>query len=320
MKTQTLIATVLILTGCASAPTWRHATKSAQEFYQDNSRCMAMSGSGQANQVVDAKDPFTQGFNQGLAMRAQGNQKLIHEQCMYGNGWYLSSKSGGPTLEIVRPADYESVKSWPQVGVSTTAQLGEQMIKTYTVAAMPAVRLTSAVRHIANYSDSLRMALDIDPTTLELAALDQQKGSYFPAPKGIRLAYEKKGAFPDPETLTGGLYLSADGTWSVYWYWPDYTTPTFRSGPQLQFKVESVERPPKAAGFQRELIYSGVAQSTISLLYREYLNDMVRPAYIQDLKYDSTKGSVVGFKGARVEILGADNTSVTYRVITPLQQ
>ena len=104
--------------------------------------------------------------------------------------------------------------------------------------------------------------------------------------------------------LTGGIYLSADGTWSEYWYWPDYTIPTFRSGPQLKFMVEAIERPPKAAGFQRELIYSGVAQSTISLLYREYLNDMIRPAYIQDLKYDSTKGSIVGFKGARVEILG----------------
>ena len=92
MNKRTFIAATLLVTGCA-APTWRHPTKSSQEFYQDNSRCMAMAGSGQANQVVDAKDPFTQGFNQGLAIQAQSNQKSIYQQCMYGGGWTLSKQS-----------------------------------------------------------------------------------------------------------------------------------------------------------------------------------------------------------------------------------
>jgi hypothetical protein len=317
MKKQTLAAAVLILTGCGSASTWRHATKGAQEFYQDNSRCMAMAGAGQANQIVDAKNPVIAGYNQGLAARAQSNQQLIKEQCMYGSGWYLSN--GEQTLTYIQSANYETVKSWPQVGVSTTAPLGEPMIKTYSVTVLPAVKLATPLRHIANYRESLRMALDIDPSVLELDATDQQGGKYFPAPQGVRLAYEAKGTFPNPETVRGGLHLSAEGTWSVYWYWPDYNTPIFRPGPPLQIKLESVERPPKAAAFQRELIYYGVAQSTVSVLYREFMNDLVRPAFTQDLKYDSANGSIVGYKGARFEILSADNTSITYRVVTPLQ-
>lgn len=318
MKKQTLATAILILTGCGSTPTWRHPTKGAQEFYQDNSRCMAMAGAGQANQVVAAKDPVIAGYNQGLAARAQSNQKVIQEQCMYGNGWYLSNSE--QTLTYVQSTNYETVKSWPQVGVSTTAQLGEPMIKTYNVAVLPAVKLTTPLRQIANYRENLRMALDIDPSILELAATDQQGAKYFPAPQGVRLAYEAKGTFPNPETVRGGLHLSPEGTWSVYWYWPDYNTPIFRPGPPLQIKLESVERPPKAAAFQRELIYSGVAQSTVSILYREFTNDLVRPISTQDLKYDAAKGSVVGYKGARFEILSADNTSITYRVVAPLQQ
>lgn len=89
MNSRTVLVATLVVTGCAT-PTWRHSTKGTQEFYQDNSQCMAMAGSGQANQVVGAKDPFTQGYNKGLALRAQSNQQVIHEQCMYGNGWYLS--------------------------------------------------------------------------------------------------------------------------------------------------------------------------------------------------------------------------------------
>ena len=79
MKKQILAAAILILTGCGSAPTWRHPTKSAQEFYQDNSRCMAMAGAGQANQIVDSKNPIIAGYNQGLAAGTQSNQKLIRE-------------------------------------------------------------------------------------------------------------------------------------------------------------------------------------------------------------------------------------------------
>ena len=89
MKHHSVLAIALLATACAS-PTWRHASKDTQEFYKDNSQCMAMGGSGQAPQVVDNKNPVTQGYNQGLAMRAQANQQMIYEQCMYGNGWSLS--------------------------------------------------------------------------------------------------------------------------------------------------------------------------------------------------------------------------------------
>ena len=89
MKHNSIIFIALLATGCAT-PTWRHANKGTQEFYRDNSQCMAMGGSGQAPQVADNKDPVMQGYNQGLAMGAQANQRMIYQQCMYGNGWSLS--------------------------------------------------------------------------------------------------------------------------------------------------------------------------------------------------------------------------------------
>lgn len=74
-----------------------------------------------------------------------------------------------------------------------------------------------------------------------------------------------------------------------------------------------------ADSFRRELLYSGVAQGTISLEYREFINDMARPAFSQTLRYDLNEGRTIGFRGARFEILDANNISVRYRVLRELE-
>lgn len=83
-------ATLSVALCACATPTWRHESKGQQDFYRDNSQCMAMAGSGQANPMVAGNTPFAQGYNQGAAMGAAANQRTIHQQCMFGNGWYLS--------------------------------------------------------------------------------------------------------------------------------------------------------------------------------------------------------------------------------------
>lgn len=71
--------------------------------------------------------------------------------------------------------------------------------------------------------------------------------------------------------------------------------------------------------FRRELIYSGVSQGTVSIEYREFINDMARPAFSQTLRYDLSEGSTIGFRGARFEILAATNIDIRYKVTRPLE-
>ena len=54
----------------------------------------------------------------------------------------------------------------------------------------------------------------------------------------------------------------------------------------------------REGGFHRELIYGGVSRGTITLTYREYANDMARPAFTQELNYDLADGEEIGFRGA----------------------
>ncbi len=65
---------------------------------------------------------------------------------------------------------------------------------------------------------------------------------------------------------------------------------------------------------QKNLVYSGRSGKTIMLSYREFQNDYARPAFTQDLTFDVSSDRVVGFRGARIEILNATNTTITYKV------
>lgn len=71
--------------------------------------------------------------------------------------------------------------------------------------------------------------------------------------------------------------------------------------------------------FQRTLIYSGKIGDKITLGYREFTNDFARPAFSNDVVYDLSASTIVGYKGARLEVLQANNTEITYKVIADFQ-
>lgn len=222
-----------------------------------------------------------------------------------------------------RPIDlkaYETIRYWPPMGAETTAEIGDPMMRTLAVPTLPALQLPAPLVHITLYRDDLRMKLEVDRGVLELAGTDGLGGQFFAARGGLRLAYEAKGSFADPETLRGGVHLSAAGAKSMYWFWQDAKGASMVPAPPFQHRLSTVERPPKEARFRRELVYSGTAQSTLSVLYREFVDDFARPAFSQDLKYDLNRGSTIGYKGARFEVLSVGNTSITYKVLAPLER
>lgn len=72
-----------------------------------------------------------------------------------------------------------------------------------------------------------------------------------------------------------------------------------------------------AKTFRRILSYSGVSRGVVTLEYREFSGDLARPAFTQSATYDLAEGREIAFRGARLEILSADNISVRYRVLKP---
>jgi hypothetical protein len=81
----------------------------------------------------------------------------------------------------------------------------------------------------------------------------------------------------------------------------------------VDFKIAGIDE------MKKQLIYTGISKGVISITYREFKNDMARPAFSQDLKFDLSEGRTIGFKGSRFNIIEANNTEIVYEVIKPIQ-
>jgi hypothetical protein len=66
--------------------------------------------------------------------------------------------------------------------------------------------------------------------------------------------------------------------------------------------------------YKQELIYVGKSKDTIRLSYREYINDMARPAFHQDLTYDLAESREIAFRDLRIEVLEATNSTIKFFV------
>jgi len=67
--------------------------------------------------------------------------------------------------------------------------------------------------------------------------------------------------------------------------------------------------------FQQTLIYSGRVGDRINISYREFSNNKARPAFNHDVEYDLSDSNVIGYKGALIEVINADNSSIDYKLI-----
>lgn len=66
--------------------------------------------------------------------------------------------------------------------------------------------------------------------------------------------------------------------------------------------------------FQQTLLYSGRVGDKINISYREFSGNSARPAFNNDVEYDLNESRTIAYKGAEIDVLEADNRSITYIV------
>lgn len=83
--------------------------------------------------------------------------------------------------------------------------------------------------------------------------------------------------------------------------------------------VSQTPIPTEIADFNQEFIYSGKVGNIVKFSYREFYKNLARQAFTQDVQYDLSEGNIIGFKGAKFEIINASNFKLDYKILSPFK-
>jgi hypothetical protein len=112
--------------------------------------------------------------------------------------------------------------------------------------------------------------------------------------------------FPDSGD---GLFRSVSATPGMVTMSKDLPSPIHYS--------KSEEVSPRPNSFKYELLFQGISGRNVRISYREFVNDLARPAYFQDVSYDVTEfPTILTFRTVKIEIIAANNNGLKYRVLT----
>ena len=198
-----------------------------------------------------------------------------------------------------------TVVSNPLINIQSSAEIGQTIISKAYVTKFSAINLPSDASETVNYPG----VTTVQSGKIPLFASNDSGKLY----KDQSATYKMMGAVVP---ANGGIFIPNDKTKPsvVYHYAMGYLYGKISvSG----IEDTTVEKWGKDS-FKRELVYSGISQNTISILYREYSDNIARPAFSQELKYDLSQGTTIGYKGSRFEVVKATNTEIIYKVIKPL--
>jgi len=218
-------------------------------------------------------------------------------------------------IQKVYPSSVE-VNS-PGLDIDAEVEIGESMVSTYRECVFPAIKLEKEVIHAGNYS-GYAFTLTI-PAGHLVARGEDRNGTFFQANQKLQLQINKV----EFSNATGGVYVPKDDEMQTEIYWlsaiDEAPLKHPHSGIRFNPTIYKEACEDSKDSFRRELVYTGTSQNSISVLYREFLMDVARPAFSQELRYDLSQGDTIGFKRARFKVIKFTNTSIKYKVLKYLE-
>ncbi|MBF4425588.1 hypothetical protein [Vibrio anguillarum] len=67
--------------------------------------------------------------------------------------------------------------------------------------------------------------------------------------------------------------------------------------------------------FKFELLYTGKTNNSIHVVYREYVDDLARNSFYQNLTYDLNESDIIRFKSIEIEIIKSTNSELVFKVL-----
>lgn len=221
----------------------------------------------------------------------------------------------------IKTSEYQAHKktdSIPNINEVVTSELGETMLVSGTLKTYDVVHLLTSIEHddtargynggafkVIIPSGMLKPKVTTNSAVIKGMTV---KGTLYTA-EGFKIR------FPDGNEYSkeGGLLIADDDNNNAVWYLSSnrYLTQAINN---ISFKKEKITEW-ESNNFRQELVYNGVSEGKAHFIYREFIDGMIRDKFTQDITYNINNEKIIGFKGARFEIINANNIGIKYKVL-----
>lgn len=215
-----------------------------------------------------------------------------------------------------------SLRDFPEVETETTVEIGSPLVFKARVSEFDGLVLSESVT-VRGTGINLGTRFEFEPNEFIAAESDSSR-IYYHAIHPERAKYfalglqsdSVKGNGNQERVQLGRIGISENrktGEFEVFFLQGKLVSrASFPPGVRLDRKKIAKSDAP---GFRQELLYNGKSGETIKVLYREFQNDMARPAFSQELTYDLAESDIIGFQGVRIRVIRATNVAITYSVL-----
>lgn len=188
------------------------------------------------------------------------------------------------------PASY-TFKTFPDIGELSTAGVGDRLLQQGLGVSVSKITL-SGEQVIGDF------------TVLPGAYIQTARNTEYTTFANVLMKKGVEGRIQDEELF---MFEKDKGT--------DVLCVSRRSCAPVTFKLEqhTIYSP---TSMQQTLLYNGRIGERITLSYREFSNDIARSAFTNEVIYDLSESAIVGYKGARLEVIKATNTEIKYKVLS----
>jgi len=77
-----------------------------------------------------------------------------------------------------------------------------------------------------------------------------------------------------------------------------------------------VEPKESKGSFRFELIYTGIEENNLNIVYREYVDDFARSSFFQNLTYNLNNSKIISFKSVKIEVIESNNSQIRFKVLS----
>ncbi|MCU7370696.1 hypothetical protein PEC18_07335 [Paucibacter sp. O1-1] len=191
--------------------------------------------------------------------------------------------------------------SEPSVGSVVTAQVGDILVRQGTLAEQEVMHVTG------DHSLGLLGAYTITSGVYAKTGEDAESNYYATTSSLTGAGRLDRSAFADPTKAVQAYKTSRKLCGISVFNASVCTAPA-------EYRFDKVPVA-SANSFQQSLIYSGKVGNRVKIGYREFSGNQARPAFNNEAEYDLSEAKVIGYKGARLEILEATNELIRFKLL-----